>query len=237
MTSRKIIWAVTAVLIVLVSWGIYRDRDIGNKEEPRMPSSSVGTTTSAHAATPDKGVKVTIPQIDYGYSVKATSTPSSRKVSISAPSLDYPIVVPADFSPADKASALKNLTDITAEIKKSPKNGALWAQLGFSRKGINDFTGSRDALEYALALQPQNAVVADNLGVVYGDYLKQPQKAEKSFLTALSLEPKAVYRYLRLFEFYSYTTKDSAKAKAILEQGLKEVPGDASLQATLESLK
>ncbi|MDO8620567.1 MAG: hypothetical protein Q7R64_04450 [bacterium] len=228
MTTKQTTIFVGVLLIGAISVAVYKGKDEG----------TVGTSpTVGGVTTSSEGVKGGVSGIQYGYTTqKATSTTEAKKTAIPTPSISYAVVAPASFSNADAELAVKTIQSVIARLKENPENAGLWAELGFHRKGIEDYVGAKEALEYSLALSPYNATVADNLGVVYGDYLKDPQKAEKYYLIAVELEPNAVYRYLRLFEFYSYITKDMAKAKAILERGLKAVPGETSLKTLLESL-
>src|SRR3989338_6703251 len=141
-------------------------------------------------------------------------------------------------SPASDTSATSSgEAKLVQSIKKSPENGALWAEFGLKRKGIEDYEGAKEAYEYALKLMPNNAMVADSLGVIHGDYLKDYTKAVRYFRLAIDIDPSANYRYMRLFELYRYALKDNGKAKAILEEGLRAIPNEPSFQALLETVK
>ncbi len=218
------------VVIGLTVWGLSRGQvnksdfgDVSSSTDPSMLLTKESTTTAQG--------------LEYGYMPKASTTPAHEtQPSTAIPQLDRAVVIPTSFSEKDAFSAKASIGNLIEALKKDPKNGALWAELGMKRKGIGDYVGAKEAYEYAFKLMPNNAVVADNLGVIYGDYLKDYPKAEKYYRLAITLEPVLGYHYLRLFEFYRYITKDSAKARALLEEGLRSIPGEPSFKALLEEL-
>ena len=224
MTLKKSIAVAAGVLLIgIVWWRLYAGEKIG---EPAVFPEAVATSS--------EDIHTDISGLEYGFVGQASSTPSA-KPSMPVPAIDYPIVVPPGLLATGESSSVANLNRIIAKLKETPENAALWAQLGFYRKGVEDYKGAKEALEYSLALSPLNVVALDNLGVVYAYYLKEPLKAEEYFLKVVTLEPKVSYRYLRLFELYTYSMKDEAKAKAILERGLQAIPGEPSLKVLLES--
>ncbi len=226
MNTKKTVRISIAVLLVgLLGWGVYAFLNGKRYDSTGVVATSTAVTTG-------------LPGIDYEYQNASSSAPSVSSVKLpKAPSLDRPITPPAYFLPAVAASSTERILDTIKAIKAQPGNAGLWANLGFYRKGIEDYQGAKEALEYSLALNPRNAVVTENLGVIYGDYLHDAKNAEKQYLAAIKLEPNIGYRYLRLYELYETLMHDSVKAKAIVEQGLKVNPGDASLKALLESLQ
>lgn len=203
-------------------------------------TTPISSTTEGSTATSSEKAKIVVsPEVnlDYGYATKTPVTsPKEVKSPSPTPSLSRPIVIPASFSPTDASLAKESIVKLIDAIKKSPENGALWADLGFKRKGIEDYEGAKEAYSYSQKLMPNNAVVADSLGVIYGDYLKDYPKAEQQFRLAITLDPSASFLYIRLFEFYRYALKDDVKAKAILEEGLRAIPGETSFQALLETI-
>lgn len=236
MTIQKIRILLGGIIIVgagilwyaFPEWYVSPEKSEKGKSNP--PEESIATTSPEGVITSPEGLK-------YGYeATKATSTSQSLPKGVKIPDLNLPVVIPANFLQDVKVSATARIAKIVASLKENPANAVLWAELGLERNGIEDYEGAKDAYEYALALSPYNSVVVENLGVLYGYYLKDPKKAEAYFLKSIELGPESTYRYLRLFEFYKYVLKDNAKAKAILEQGLKVSPGEPSFKALLETL-
>ena len=238
MTTKNIALIIGGIILVgAVSWSIYRgplwNKDLGTSMAiPNIPDVATSIDSGKAKVVVSPGV-----EIDYGY---ATETPGAQaqgtKPRIDTPSLSRPLVIPASFSSENATSAKANIEILIVAIKKNPENGALWANLGMARKGIEDYVGAKEAYEHALKLMPNNSVVAENLGVVYSDYLKDYAKAEQYFRLAISIDPSVDYRYLRLFDMYLYGLKDTAKAKAILQEGLRAIPGNPSFKALLETM-
>ena len=226
--------ALAGALLWSIRTGPLWVRESGTPMPPSSPASDTSATSSGEAKV------VVSPGIDIDYEY-ATQTPAMPErettLSASAPSLNRTIVIPASFSPADASLIKESIAKLVESIKKSPENGALWAEFGLKRKGIEDYEGAKEAYEYALKLMPNNAMVADSLGVIYGDYLKDYTKAVRYFRLAIDIDPSANYRYMRLFELYRYALKDNGKAKAILEEGLRAIPNEPSFQALLETVK
>jgi tetratricopeptide (TPR) repeat protein len=202
--------------------------------------TQAATTTFSAAAASSENANVTVPggvEINYSYEAKSSSTPEKEvKMDAAAPSLTRPVIIPASFSPEDASTTRVSIGKLIDAIKQNPENGALWAELGLKRKGIEDYQGAKEAYEYALKFLPSSPLLADNLGVIFADYLKDYPKAEQYYRLALSWDSKTDYRYLRLFDFYTYSLKDRSKAKAILEEGLREIPGHQGFQSLLEEM-
>lgn len=192
---------------------------------------------SETASSTGKTDLVSVPGVDYGFEDTTSTSTSSVKPNIPIPSLSRPIIIPKSFSPEDAILARKDIETAIDLVRNAPEKAKLWADLGQRRKGIEDYEGARDAYAYALALAPQYTLAADSLGVLHASYLKDYKKAEQYFLLAIELDPTAHYEYLRLYELYHDIMKDDIKAKAILEKGLKAIPGEASFNVLLESLK
>jgi len=230
MKAQRIALVVGGLILAgAVFWTVRTGSLWKNSSQSTVPASIVSTPISGEA-------KLNSPELKYGY-VQASSTASAGvKPGVSVPSLNRPLVIPKSFSPEIALSAKKNIETLIDALKKNSENATLWGELGMERKGIEDYEGAKEAYAYALKLQPNNAIFADNLGVIYGDYLKDYPKAEHYFLLAIKLDPKTEYRYLRALEFYQYALKDIPKAKAILKQGLVAIPGDVSFTTLLETL-
>ncbi len=218
------------VLLGGVVWGVR----MGIKEEGDIKKVEVTTANTASSSSTKQGGDLS--GITYSLIPKATSTAlADLPKGVAIPSLNRTVTIPRDFDAKTATEARQNIEKLSKLLTENPANGSWWGALGMARKGIEDYEGAKEAYAYALKLQPKNAVFADNLGVLYSDYLKDPQNAERYFLSALELEPQVSYRYLRLYSFYTDVQKDSVKAKALLERGLKLIPGEPTLTSLLES--
>ena len=228
--KKKRTLLVFGVLLIgsAIVWGIWR-APVGT-ETSQGEITATGTAPEASSGT----VLSDIPGAEYGF-VERKITAEEKKLLPSAPALDRPVDTPESFSEEVARQAREELQGAILAVKGEPYNSMLWANLGLYRKEIDDFQGAKEAWEYSFALNPRNPVVADNLGVLYGFYLKDFTKAERNFRLAIELEPTAHYRYLRLYEFYSDILKDNVKAKAAIAEGVRAT-GDLGLQEFLETI-
>jgi len=67
-------------------------------------------------------------------------------------------------------------------------------------------------------------VAYGNLGFLYGYYLKQPDKAETAYLTAIGNDPTLEYLQIQLFELYRDVFNDGARARAFARERIEKSP-------------
>ena len=153
------------------------------------------------------------------------------------PDLDRKIVVPDYFPLEAKQIAKEKINALTRDIKDNPDYFNGWVELGIYRKMINDYEGTRDIWEYASFIRPQNSISFANLGDLYGYYLKEPQKAEANYKKAIENGPEQVMVYYNFHKFYIDVLNDTAKARAVLQQGISANPDNSdTLKQALELL-
>lgn len=171
-------------------------------------------------------------------SLESVSEVSANKevINIPAPSLDRPIVYPADMPAQIKEDNQNKISQIIKNLKANQDSFNDWIDLGLYRKLLGDYEGARQAWEYGSILRPQSPAPFSNLGILYGYYIKDAPKAEKSFLKAVENDPKGINLYFQTYDFYKDVMKDLTKAKAIIETGLKNNPADKDLESMLKEL-
>ena len=153
--------------------------------------------------------------------------------SIPVPNLDREILFPASTPPAVKERMVKEITDTISLLKQDSNLFNQWSDFGLLLKSINDYVWARDVWEYAAALRPKDSLVFTNLGNLYGYYLKEPEKAEKNYLQSIENDQKLPYLYVRTAFFYLEVLNDKEKAKNVIEEGIKNIPGDDELEEAL----
>lgn len=166
----------------------------------------------------------------------ASSTDDNSKLKIiiepvkntSMPNLDRPIVIKGTASAEQKQKTEEAIRKIIESLRKDSKSYNNWQMLGLYRKEIEDYEGASEVWEYMITVWSKDSVTFGNLGVLYGSYLKDPQKSEKYFLQAISLDPTSFNLYEQLYEMYRYLLKDKAKAIEILQKAKIAIPGDAA---------
>lgn len=224
--KNKIIFTIIG-LVVLVGAGYFIRKDYKSRSAVEK-QTGVEVKNVGVDATGD----YTVTQIP------ATSTaPVAKKVSIPAPELERPINIPAKMS----ADAAKNVRDgiarVILELKQKPNSYGAWINLGIYRKIAEDYEGASQAWEYAALLSPKSPMTFDNLGSLYGYFLKDSKKAEANFKKAIETGGSKAQYYYSFALFYVDILKDNAKAKQILQQGIAADPSSSvDLKQLLESL-
>lgn len=118
----------------------------------------------------------------------------------------------------------QEMQTITQGLSENYNQPGLWIQLGLLRKLIGDYSGAKEAWEYACLLKDSDFVCHANLGDLYAYYLADGVKAEQNFLKAIQISPNQPYLYEKTYEFYRYVLKNDAKAKDILKKGIEANP-------------
>ncbi|KKS96412.1 hypothetical protein A3B05_02780 [Candidatus Giovannonibacteria bacterium RIFCSPLOWO2_01_FULL_43_160] len=144
--------------------------------------------------------------------------------------------------PSGDAAMMKELKDLSVQLKSEPNYLQGWLQVGILRKYLGDYEGASLAWQYAALLRPNDFIAFSNLGDLYHYYLKDFSKAEKYLRSAVDIKPDYVAGYKNLFDLYtlSYPPDRRAgaeKAEAVLLEGIKKNPSDNYLQTILASYK
>ncbi len=142
------------------------------------------------------------------------------------PNLDRPVAVTAALSPEAEARAREEIARAVAELREDSDRYGAWLTLGLYRKAIGDYGGAREAWEYAAAIRPGTAVPHNNLGNLYAYELQEPMRAEQHYLNAIKKEPTVFQWYLAAYEYYRFIMRDTVRARAIVERGLRSDPQD-----------
>jgi tetratricopeptide (TPR) repeat protein len=141
-----------------------------------------------------------------------------------APNIEKEIVITAKIPDEVKKIATDNILKLREKIKANPLVAENWVIIGIYYKTIGDYDSVVAVWEYAKALDPQNFVPFNNLGDLYGYYLKDPKRAEENFTKALELAPGNQVLLRSVYDFYRFIMKDEAKANAILKRGEQLTP-------------
>lgn len=86
----------------------------------------------------------------------------------------------------DRKRMLQVLVD---RVKKNPQDAASWTQLGNFHFDADRFNEAIEAYEKALDIQPANAMVLTDLGIMYRR-IGKPAEAVRRFDEAISADPK-----------------------------------------------
>ena len=105
-----------------------------------------------------------------------------------------------------------------------------WIQIGMERKAKGDLSGTAEAWKQASLANPGSYLPHNNLGYLYRYDIKDPARAEKSFLDAIAVKSDLTIAYRELSDLYRYAYLEKAdQADDILLQGLEKNPGNYDL--------
>lgn len=140
--------------------------------------------------------------------------------------------------PPGNEATVKELKDLSSQLKSEPNYLQGWLQLGILRKYLGDYEGASLAWQYATLLRPNDFIAFSNLGDLYHYYLKDFPKAEKYLRKAVDIKPDYVAGYENLFNLYTLSYKEKINlAEPVLLEGIKKNPSDHYLQGILDSYR
>jgi predicted Zn-dependent protease len=147
------------------------------------------------------------------------------------PALSRPIYIDPslNLSEASKSVILNKIEEYRAELKKSPASLDVWIDLGIYQKMAGDFSGAAETWKYASQIAPTDYVSLGNLGNLYSYFLSDPKTAESYYQAAIINGPTQSYLYVQFAEMYRDIEKNSAKALAVVQNGLSKIPDDQNL--------
>lgn len=152
------------------------------------------------------------------------------------PDLDSPIEIKTAFSEDMQKETTEKINALSNSLKKDYDSLDEWLELGLLRKLIGDFHGARDAWEFAATIRPKDAVSRHNLGFIYWQNLQDYKKSEENYLKAIENNSRDIGAYIDLSNVYYFSLKDTARAKDILEKGLKDNPGNEELKQAMRDI-
>ncbi len=206
---KKIIIVVLAIIVLAGSaWFIYKDLNKNNNVIVPNGEQTTGgisyETASSTQATSDKQ--------DLEFKKLALEIAAQR------------ILFKTGISEAKKEEIQKQVQDIYSKIESDYKGLNLWIDLGLLKQSVGDYDGAKEAFEFANKISPKNYVSFQNLGFLYGFYLKNPIESEKNYLKSLENDPSNTQVYLDLADIYFYDYKEkTAEIPDFLLKGIKNV--------------
>ncbi len=227
--NQKII---AVVVIALLLGGIYykmKNKDV--TEIPKVTESlSTATSTDKNVVLDNNG------QASYTVE-KVPITPTAKNIPV--PDLNRPVTFASSlvFTDEVKAMVTQKILGLQAEIKKDPSKLLYWIDLGTYQKMTGDYEGAKISWKYVSEKAPTDFISRGNLGNLYGYYIKDVAMSEMYYRDAISKDPKQVYLYIQLAEVYKDVSKDLDKSRAIIDEGLKKMPGNEALISFRDTIK
>jgi len=227
MTNKnKIILGVAAVLILLALYFVFDGKSKTSEvvENTEPVATSTGNITEYNV----DGVTYQVEKLDPASSIPKP-IPDLNRVLVKSPKATA-------VTESDIASASKKIKELQDFLKDNPSVFPAWLDLGAYQKSAGDYDGAIISWEYASKLFVTDSVSLGNIGSLYGYHINDMAMSELYYKKAISRAPGQSYLYAQLSEVYLYIGKSEAKAKAILNEGLKAIPNDPNLTYLLSEL-
>lgn len=134
-------------------------------------------------------------------------------------------VVTAEIPSETAAKYREGFDELLKTIDEHPDSFGAWFNLGSVKSVFGDYRGAEEAWLYATEISPLQARSLMNLADLYRNKLKNYEKAEWAYVTAIkrndaSVDPVILYREFASLYRNSYAEKKDF-AISILEQGLE----------------
>lgn len=167
---------------------------------------------------------------NWGGAINASGDYNVELVGTQPPALG-PISITADLSAEAKTILRQRIDSQYAILVDNPTRVDVWLLLGTNRKIGGDFKGAIEAWEYVAATAPREMVATarGNLGDLYMYFLKDYAKAKTNLTAAIQANPAIIEPYRALFYLEKDINKNPAAARAVVELGLKNNPGNTDL--------
>ncbi len=230
--NQKIIIAVIALVLVICLAYVKMRGDKDSDNQATQPNGLATTTQETIKGTALNG------NGDAGYKVEAVPI-ENKTPKVAPPSLDKPVVFSTSLNFSDEIKELytKKINDLKASIKSAPTSLLPWIDLGSYEKAVGNYQAALEDWTYVSKAAPTDYISLGNIGNLYAYYLKDNAMAETYYKKAIANGPKQTYLYIQLSEVYRDVFKDMDKAKAIIDQGLKILPGNVALLDFKSNLK
>lgn len=221
MINKKIILlAIIVIVLILIGLGLF---SVFNKSGENSPTATSTTKNIGGVILDTKGGDFTITEIP------ASNLPPFEV--ISQPNLDRKVNFSSDLSSEVVSILNKNISDLSSQLKKDPKDTNNWLSIGIQYKMAGDYIAARDAFAYAGSINQKLFVPFYNLGDLYNSYLKDYAKSEESYLRSIENNPQYVQSYEGIADLYRYSMKknESVIKDFLINTALKANPKSIDL--------
>lgn len=223
MTKQK--WIILVVIVLLlVAYFVF---DSKSEEVTSIPNTNATTTVPIDFNGSGNG-DYTIEQI-----------PDSGTENVPVPDLNRKVVFggTTSFDEATKKLITDKIIELQSSLKRDSKNLAGWLDLGLYQKMAGDYKGAVLSWKYVSEVSSSDFISLGNLGDMYAYYLNDKNLSETYYKRAIKNDPTQAYLYLQLAGVYRDIFKDRNKANAIIDEGLRKIPGDKTLVQFKETIR
>ncbi|MFZ2621441.1 MAG: hypothetical protein WAX85_02700 [Minisyncoccia bacterium] len=219
--KHKMIASSTVVVVLVIGYIAFDLKSKKAMNDEQLTVTKVATTT---------GVT---------YKVENVTNEKVSQVPKPIPDLDRYLVRSSMANPSENDSliATQKIKEFQALLKKDPMYFPGWMDLAMYQKLGGDYEGALISWKYAGKIAPKDFVSIANIANLYAYFIKDNGMAEEYYKMAIEKAPTESYLYTQLAEVYRDIFKSTAKAKAIVDQGLSKIPNDPTLLEFKDMLK
>lgn len=228
-------WKIINSLIILVALVIFyiifdRSSDV----------SKITEINNELQATTTKKQNININNQNTGtYTIEQVPVEITNVLPKPIPDLNRPVTLyqNSQISLEAKEISVQKVSTIQNQLRQNPNDFYGWLDLGIYQKMGGDYDGTVISWKYASKLAPNDYISLGNLGNLYAYFLNNLEESEKYYKEALIKGSTQPHLYTQLAEVYAYLFKNKEKAQAILDEGIKNIPGDLNLLQMKSTLK
>jgi len=130
------------------------------------------------------------------------------------------------------ANYQKQLPALADAVKKNSNDPQARYDYAVALYATGDTAKAKDQYEADLKINPNNAVLQNNLGNVYRD-LGEYQQSIDAYQKAISIDSKSVNPYINLANLYIYTLNKKDLGVKTFQQALQNLPGNQTIEVLL----
>ncbi|KND46751.1 MAG: hypothetical protein AB201_02845 [Parcubacteria bacterium C7867-006] len=223
-TNKIIIIFGFIIIVVVLGFLLY-------KKTKTLTNASDGVLNVSTTTTTQNGLQISSEGTG-DYKIEQVPVNEGREVLPQpVPDLNRKLVFLSSLNLTQEAKDIitSKVKDLQSQLKKDATFVTGWIDLGIYQKMAGDYDGAAISWTYVTKLVPSDYISFGNLGDLYAYYLKNNALSETSYKKAISNAPKQAYLYIQLAGVYKDVFKDMDKARAIIDQGLKNLPDDKGL--------
>jgi len=130
------------------------------------------------------------------------------------------------------ANYQKQLPSLAAAVKKNGNDPQAHYDYAVALYATGDTAKAKDQYEADLKINPNDAVLQNNLGNVYRD-LGEYQQSIDAYQKAIAINSKSVNPYINLANLYIYTLNKKDLGVKTFQQALQNLPGNQTIEVLL----
>lgn len=145
--------------------------------------------------------------------------------------------ISAEIPPDRVETYMKEFEEALTAVREHPDSFIGWMNIGAVKNTFGDYKGAEDVWVYAGVISPKQPRSFMNLGDLYWNKLKNYERAEWAYRSAIEREKTLTSAYRDLASLYQFSyTQKKEQATDVLMEGAQANPDDAKELLALAAL-